>query len=876
MPLSKGDRLGPYEILALVGQGGMGEVYRAHDDRLRRDVAIKISNAQFTERFAIEARAIAALNQTNICHLYDVGPSYLVMEYVEGEDLKGPLDFNDALPIIHQLIDGIEAAHEKNIVHRDLKPANIKITPDGVVKILDFGLAKATDPQALSGSNPANSPTVTIGATAVGTILGTAAYMAPEQAKGKAADKRSDIWSFGVVLYEMLTGLRLFQGESTVEVLGGVLNKDPDLSAAPARVHKLLRWCLEKDRKQRLASISDARRLLDDVEQAFGLPGQVPVQAKGLLHSFGWVAAALMAVTAAVTLWAPWRAPAPAPQLQRFEIAPPDQSGFNNPLQLSPDGRHLVFTSAGEGRAIWVRSLDTLQARKIAPWNQNPGPFWSPDNRFIAFQQDGKLKKVDITGGPPTTLCDAPQNFGGGAWNGDNVIVFGNRGGPLMQVPSAGGVPVALTKLDEKRGDTSHAFPSFLPDKKHFVYQIRSSKAEFTGIYIGVVGVPPEQQDSKLLIATANSAVYTPSPDPREGTRGLGFLLFLREQTLMAQPFDATALKLKGEPVPVAEQVAFTNYGFGRFSASLNGGLAFFTSVGVGTPTQLTWFDRQGKNLGTIGQAGHYGALAIAPDGSRVAAEKYDGAGSDLWLIDSSPGGKSDRFTFGPGRETSPVWSPDGSQIVFASDTGGGVLNLFKKPSNLAGKEEDLFKSEQPKVAIDWSRDGKTLSFSPYVPDSDAWTLNMSDKKATLFFKTDARDYAGRFSPDGHWLAYTSQVTGNYEVYVRPFPANESGGQQMVSLRGGYFPLWRRDGKELYYRSLDNKVMAVEVTPGAALKFGQPKPLFLVGTLAPVDSPAYYWDVTADGSRFLINLIGNETATSAPLMLVLNWTAGLK
>jgi eukaryotic-like serine/threonine-protein kinase len=871
MPLFKGDRLGPYEILALVGQGGMGEVYRAHDDRLRRDVAIKVSNAQFTERFTIEARSIAALNQTNVCHLYDVGPNYLVMEYVEGEDLKGPLDFADALPIIRQLIDGIEAAHEKNIVHRDLKPANIKITPDGVVKILDFGLAKATDAAPLSGSNPENSPTVTVGATAVGTILGTAAYMAPEQAKGKAADKRSDIWSFGVVLYEMLTGKRLFQGESTVEVLGGVLNKDPDLSAAPARVHKLLRWCLEKDRKQRLASISDARRLLDEEPPApFAAPSRSRFS-NGVLWPVG---AGLLALALGVALWAPWRALAPAPQVERFEIPPPDKTTFDNALQLSPDGRHLMFATSGE---IWVRSLDTLQARKIAPWSENPVPFWSPDNRFIAFQQDGKLKKVDITGGPPATLCDAPQTFAGGAWNADNVIVFGSRQGPLMQVPSAGGVPVALTKLDEKRGDTSHGLPSFLPDKKHFVYLRRSAKAEFTGIYIGAVGVPPEQQDSKLLVATANNAVYTPAPDPREATRGLGFLLFLREQTLMAQPFDANALKLKGEPVPVAEQVASTTYGFGRFSASLNGGLAFFTGGGTGSPTQLTWFDRQGKSLGTIGQPGRYGALAIAPDGSRVAAERYDGTGSDLWLIDSAPGGKSDRFTFDPGRETSPVWSPDGSQIVFASTAGGSILNLFKKPSNLAGKEEELFKSQESKVAIDWSRDGKTLSFNPYSGDPAVWTLNLSDKKAAQFFNTNVRDFAGRFSPDGHWLAYTSQVTGRYEVYVRPFPANEAGGQQMVSLGSGGDPLWRRDGKELYYQTLDDKVMAVEVTPGAAPKFSRPKLLFpSSGIGAAGGGPGYQWDVTADGSRFLINVAGTEAATSAPLTLVLNWTAGLK
>jgi Tol biopolymer transport system component len=703
--------------------------------------------------------------------------------------------------------------------------------------------------------------------TRAGMILGTAAYMSPEQARGKVVDRRTDIWAFGVVLYEIVTGHRLFEGEDLTETLAKVMRDRPDLSDVPLKVRRLLERCLEKDPKKRLRDIGDMELLLVATEAPIAATAPSPPRLQ-------WIVAGIMTAIAAVALWAPWRAPATAPQVQRFEIPPPDQSGFNNALQLSPDGRHLMFTSSGEGRAIWIRSLDTLQARKIAPWTQPPAPFWSPDSRFLAFQQDGKLKKVDIAGGPPVPLSDAPQNFGGGAWNADGVIVFGDRGGPLMQVPSAGGVPVALTKLDEKRGDGAHLFPCFLPDKKHFVYYRRSNNKEFSGIYIGAVGVPPEQQDSKLLIATQNSAVYTPSPDPRERTRGLGFLLFLREQTLMAQPFDASALELKGEPAPIAQQVATTNYGFGRFTASGSGALAFFT-VAAGAPTKLTWFDRQGKNLGTVGQPGRYGTLAIAPDGSRVAAEKYDGTTSDLWLIDSAPDGKYDRFTFDPGRETSPVWSPDGSQIIFASDRGSGVLNFFKKPTNLAGKDEELYQSNGNKVTMDWSRDGKTLSFCSFASSKAAvWTLNLSDRKAALFFKTPSWDIAGHFSPDGHWLTYASDVTGRPEVYVRPFPANEAGGQQMISVAGGVLPLWRRDGKELYYLAA-SRVMAVEVTPGVAtLKFGQPKPLFAFGSPAP--SNAYSWDVTADGSRFLINIAGTETATSPPLTLVLNWTAGLK
>ena len=368
MPLSKGDRLGPYEILALVGQGGMGEVYRAHDDRLRRDVAIKVSSSQFTERFAIEARSIAALNHSNICHLYDVGPNYLVMEYVEGEDLKGPLDFNDALPIIEQLIDGIEAAHEKNIVHRDLKPANIKITPEGVVKILDFGLAKAMDPNPPSGSNAANSPTLTIGATAVGTILGTAGYMAPEQAKGKAADRRSDIWSFGVILFELLTGKKMFPGETAVEILGGVLNKDPDFAAAPVRVRRLLRWCLEKDRKERLASISDARRLL--IESGTESPAHDKEPAEARPTRLAWAVAAVLVVGLSVALWALWRATRPVerPLVRANLDLPGFAAGGTGSLALSLDGTRIAYVTRGDDgvQRLATRLLAESEAKILA------------------------------------------------------------------------------------------------------------------------------------------------------------------------------------------------------------------------------------------------------------------------------------------------------------------------------------------------------------------------------------------------------------------------------------------------------------------------------------------------------------------------------
>jgi len=881
MPLMAGDKLGPYEILAPIGAGGMGEVYRARDPRLNRDVAIKVSAAQFSERFEREAKAIAALNHPNICALYDVGPNYLVMEYIEGEAAQGPLPLEEVLRITRQIADALEAAHEKGITHRDLKPANIKIKPDGTVKVLDFGLAKV---DAISGvSQSENSPTLSMAATQMGVILGTAGYMSPEQARGKAVDKRADIWAFGVVFYELLMGKRLFQGEDVSHTMAAVIMQEPNLDAVPVQVRKLLRRCLEKDPKKRLRDISGVELLLESGAESPAQSERLPRHGR-----WPWIAASAVAAVAAVVLgmmvWGPWRSAPRAPELARFEIQAPEKTNFNNPMQLSPDGRQLAFLTSGEGgNQIWVRSLDTLQARRVATVSNNTAQFWSPDSRFIAFQQDGKLKKVDITGGPPTTLSDAPQAFGGGAWNADGVIVFGDRAGPLRQVASGGGIPAPLTKLDEKRQEFAHGFPSFLPDGKHFVYLRRSGSPEHTGIYIGSVDAAPDRQDSKLLISTQNAAVYTPAPDPREATRGLGFLLFLREGTLMAQPFDAAKLVLKGEPVPIAEQVGATTYGFGRFSASLNGGLAYWAGGAGGGNSRLTWFDRNGKSLGSIGQPGNYNTLALSPDGSRVAAEKADGAGTNLWLIESTVGGKSDRFTFDPAQDTSPVWSPDGSQIIFASNRAGSVFNLFKKPSNLAGNETQVFESGEAKYPTDWSRDGKTLSFTTAGNTPDLWSLTLepatkdAGAKAEVFLKTDKPEYRGKLSPDGRWMAYVSNATGSPEVYVRPFPVSaDRTGQQMVSNGGGNFPLWRRDGRELFYRTPTGVVMAVNVTLGAVFKSEQQRQLFPAQGSAGVNGGGYNWDVKADGSQFLINTTGGENAAQAPTTWVLNWTAGLK
>jgi serine/threonine protein kinase len=897
-----GSTLAHYQINSHLGSGGMGDVYQATDTKLGRSVAIKFlpeafsHDAERVARFQREARVLASLNHPNIAGIHGLeeinGHHFLIMELVPGETLanrieRGAIPLDEALPLAKQIAVALEEAHEKGVIHRDLKPANIKVTADGKVKVLDFGLAKAYD-DTQSDAALTNSPTLmSMAATNAGIILGTAAYMSPEQARGKVVDKRTDIWAFGVVFYEMLTGRQAFQGEDLTETLASVVMKDVDLNAAPPNVRRLLAKCLQKDPRKRLRDIGDVWDYIDTVE-AVPQPVQ-PVRPTGSKLPY---ILSLAAIAAAVAFWALWRGPAPEPQLARFEIAPPEKVTFNNFLLLSPDGKQLAFVAnSAEGNQIWVRSLDTLKARPVATWSQNPAPFWSPDSQFIVFQQDGKLKKVDIGGGPPVPLTDAPTNFGGGAWSPNGTIVFGDRNGPLKRVSSAGGIAEPLTRLDQKRGEFSHSFPSFLPDGKHFVYLRRSGSPENSGVFIGSIDATPEQQDSKPLILTTNTAVYTSVPDPRQATRGLGFLLFLREDALMAQPFDAAALSLKGEPIPVGNGVGTTGFGYGRFTTSRSGGLAYIQGgfFGGGN-SQLTWFDRQGKSQGIIGPPGSYQSLSISPDGARVAADMVAGMGRDIWLIDSTPGGKSDRFTFDTaGIEESPLWSPDGKQILYATGREKGNMTLFLKPSNLGGDAVELYKMMRFMFPTDWSRNGKTvmLSVAPSMsaPLVDIWYLSMDPAGKALnaepVIKTDRGEERGRLSPDGRWLAYQSDATGRYEIYVQPFPrSSERSGQVMVSngVDGKTQPLWNRNGKELFYRTSNGAVMAVDVSLGETFKSGQPKMLFMVPQTGQMNGPMYNWDVSPDGSKFLINVVAGAAEAGPPqsITLVQNWTSGLK
>jgi len=885
MPLSPGVRLGPYEILDAIGAGGMGEVYRAKDTRLDRTVAIKILPAHLSsdpvrkQRFEREAQTISSLNHPNICVLHDVGQqdgiNYLVMECIEGETLakrleKGALPLEQVLKYGIQIADALDKAHRGGVVHRDLKPGNIMLTPTGA-KLLDFGLAKPTAP--LSSAATLTAATRNSPVTEQGTIVGTFQYMSPEQIEGKELDGRSDIFSFGAVLYEMVTGQRAFQGKSQLSVASAILEKEPEPISSvkpmtPPALDHAIRRSLAKEVERRWQSAADLAGELQWIAEAgseAGVPAPL-VSHRRVRERLAWSVAALLVVgLAAVSLLHfTEKLPPPAAPV-RFQVPAPESTTFGPYPTLSPDGRRLAFLA---GDRLSVHFLESGESRDLTA--AGSAPFWSPDSRFIGYASRGKLKKIEATGGPSQTVADLPgARLAGGAWNQDSVIVFGSPIG-LFRVPASGGVPVQITAADPARQEVYHIEPSFLPDGRHFVYTRYSSDKEKSGIYVGSVDAKPEQQSSKFLVASNWGPVYAPSADP-----STGYLLFMREGTLMAQPFDNRRLELKGQATPVAEQVGDNNNGggHGAFSASANDVLVFWRG-GTTPDRQLTWYDRQGKVLGTAGEPGDYQELALSPDGTRVALMKRSGQASDLWLLDLSRD-TSTRFTFGlaTGIDSHPVWSPDGSRIIFSS-----VNDLYQKPTSSVKDAELLLKSSAPQ-AMDWSRDGRFLLYRLFDPktDWDFWVLPLEgDKKPVPFLVTEFNEHDARFSPDGHWVAYDSNESGHYEVYVRSFAMNstgtavEAGGKWQISNGYGNQPCWRGDGRELYYRARDGQVMAVEIATNPEFRPGKPQPL---GFLAGAE-----WDCTADGRRFLVAVpkTTGKGDRPEPYTVILNWQASLK
>jgi Tol biopolymer transport system component len=773
----------------------------------------------------------------------------------------------------------LEEAHEKGIIHRDLKPANIKVTPDGKVKVLDFGLAKAYESEQPSVPS-SNSPTISMGATNAGVILGTAAYMSPEQAKGFSADVRSDVFSFGCVLYEMLSGRQAFQGETAAEVLASVLVRDPDFKLLPAdlnlRLHDLLRRCLEKNPKRRWHAAADLRVELENIAAALhskpaaAQPLAPPRQSR---EKLAWtIAAAAVLVAIAVSAVFYVRAPKAADvSTVRFEIETP-LSGNILRTFLSPDGKYVATIAQEKGSAVWVRSLEHLNAQILQGTDGAGFPFWSPDRRFIAFFAEGKLKKVDLLGAPPQVLCDALRTVnGGGTFGRDGVIVFSLGNGPLLRVDAGGGPARPVTELDKSREEIAHVYPYFLPDGKHFLFLSRSVKPENSAIFVGSL----DSKDKKQLLSSYAMAIFAP-PD---------YLLFLRQNTLMAQEFDLDRLDLRGDPSPVAEQVLANTTGLASFSASENGTLAYRTNAGT-AGTHLFIVDRTGKAVEPQGPPANYQHPELSPDQRLFAFSRAD-QNTDIWIQDMARGTTS-RFTFDPGIDDLPLWSPDGTRIVFSSNRETGVFNLYEKQSGGAAQEQLLLRSAHNKIATDWSRDGRYIIYTEVDPKTgqDLWILPISDvKKPIEYLRTPSTETQARFSPDGRWIAYTSDESGRPEVYVQRFP--KTGSKWQISTAGGDQPQWRADGKELFYLSLPaRQFMAVDITTNPSdivFKAGVPKKLFdatnvLTGAVVPGLPPQRNsYDVMKDGQHFLVNAFSDSIGNvRSSITVVLNWAHDLK
>jgi Tol biopolymer transport system component/predicted Ser/Thr protein kinase len=860
MSLTAGTRLGPYEILAPIGGGGQGEVYKARDARLNRTVALKVAKEQFSERFHREAEAVAALNHPHICTLHDVGPDYLVMEYVEGQPLKGPLPVEKAVEYARQILDALDAAHRMGIVHRDLKPANILVTKNGV-KLLDFGLAKAERAKAISASEE----TVTQTITQEGTILGTLQYMAPEQLQGKGADARSDLFSFGCVLYEMLTGKRAFEGESAPSVIAAVLEREPAPLEVSPPLERVVKSCLAKDPEQRFQTARDVKRALE-----WAMEPQA-ASAPKTSRRWQWIAAAALVTAALAVTWGMrhLNQPATSDRAFRLEINPPEGSRFvplGNTVggsAISPDGSTAAFVAAVNGKTgLWVRALDDRSTRPLPGTDGAAFPFWSPDSKSIAFAAAGKLQRIDLAGGPPVTICD---NFArGAAWSDDGQIVFGTLAGGLLRVPASGGTPVSLTRLDVSRGESSHRYAQIIPGDR-LLYWAFADKPENTGVYVAPLGEPA---DRVFLIRTETAALFAPGGD------GKNYLLWMRSGALVGQEFDTGALKLRGEAHAIAGPISSSGVaGTMPVSASASGQVLYSA---VGAASQLLWFDRAGRRLAPVGEESVYSfPFRLSPDGRRAFATRDRPGGNDLWVVDLDRGPAS-RFTSASALNVYPVWSPDGRMIVFTT----AAQRLFRKDSAGSIDEQRIIEGSNQQYALDWSRDGRFLIYQENAPDTqrDLWILPFTPQgkipagaKPSLYLQTKFNETNARFSPEPspRWVAYQSDKTGRYEVYIQAFP--EARGEVLVSTAGGQYPEWGPGGRELFYVAPDNKLMAVDLTITADRVLpSAPRTLF---TLPIIDNGWSPYD-TIDGQRFLVRAV--PQGASPPLTVIVNWPALLK
>jgi len=867
MILTSGTRLGPYEILSAIGAGGMGEVWKARDTRLGRLVAIKTSESQFSERFDREARAIAAVNHPHVCALYDVGPDYLVMEYVEGEELRGPVPIARALELADQILDAIDAAHRKGIVHRDLKPGNILLTKTGV-KVLDFGLAKV-EPARAAGDRDVTS-TVTLPLTADGVVMGTVPYMAPEQIEGREADARSDIFAFGVVLYELIAGTRPFAGETQANLVASILKEEPrpliELQAqTPPGLADVVRTCLEKDPDKRWQSARDIRHALALTD----IVPPPPAVRTPSVRVWQGLAALAAAIAMGIGGWA-LRPKAPG-SVSRFEAAVPE-SATSGSVSVSPDGRTLALASGG----LWVREVDDLEWQRLPGTEGALDPFWSPDGRFLGYTTGDAVKKIDVSGGPPETLATvADIQLLSGTWNRNGDILLGRwgggSGGPLLRIPQTGGAPTEVTEVDLSKGEFYHTWPTFLPDGRHFLY-FRSGPADIEGMYVGSLEVAPGNQSRQRVLAGRVPATYAN-----------GYMFFPREGTLMAQPFDVRRLEPLGVPVPVAQNVRVTWYNTGAFSVSDGGVLAYQVASDPGT-YQQTWVDRQGKVLSTVGPPGTDRSAALSPDGTRgvVKDAPYNVPG-DLWTVEMATGRRT-RLTFHQAVYSAGVWSPDGTRIAYSAGQLGDTI--YEKAASGNGDERVLLKEPGLRhFPTSWSSDGQFLLYhTENAPRTgyDQWILSLRDRQPHLLLGETFNEWAGVFSPDMRWVAYVSTEVGTAaQVFVRPFRASGPEGQPslgegkwQVSKDLGNWPRWRIPGEIVFNTApLTTAVLVAPVnTNSTAFESGVPGRLPFPANsgvdFTPQSSP--------DGRRFLIEVAQVQRPPRRSISVVLNWPALFK